>query len=187
MYGKWVLHSPYGDGSFRGLEKCMHLALDESFQPLPVGSTQPGRFGSLLTFDCREEAQRFLDQYAALFPAEYWTPVYVDIRTPMLHHPLDEVLDLVNTEEDPIALSEATIAPVVVDYLQYRSRWNIEAILATLLHQQANAELRQTLSRLFRYAASRWARLDAKRAEWLRKDADNIEQSEEPLYYGDCP
>jgi len=69
---RWVLHSPYPDGTWRGIENC-----------------QTRSTGGPLLFDTEDDAVAFR---AKVFTAEeqaYWRPVRVLLTVPAIRTPLE--------------------------------------------------------------------------------------------------
>ena len=68
-YSYYVLHSPYPDKSWRGVEKCVSM---------------PGTFGSPMLFDSSSDALA----YAKRLDLQEFIPVEVELATPSIRKPL---------------------------------------------------------------------------------------------------
>lgn len=87
----WILHSPYPDGTWRGLEKSAEATLDaETLQLKPLGEAAFGRDpGVPLLFPDQATAARFVETHKL----EFLRPVRVLLIMPAVRAPLDAVPD----------------------------------------------------------------------------------------------
>ena len=84
----WILHAPYPDQSWRGLEKCPALTLNADLQPKPVRSECTGEdYEVPLLFTEEEGAWAFLRKHDIIGVV----PVRVLLVTPFVRRPLDAI------------------------------------------------------------------------------------------------
>lgn len=88
----WVLHTPYPDRTWRGLEKCIELVLDAELQPKRLSCEATGAdYCVPLLFSEREGADAFIAKHGLVGAV----PVRVLLVAPFVRQPLDAVPDRV--------------------------------------------------------------------------------------------
>ncbi len=80
----WLLHFPYPDGTWRGLEKSYTV---DGMQPLPPAAESMVSPSTPLLFEEEEEARRFAERFGVVGAV----PVQVSLLTPFVGRSLDAV------------------------------------------------------------------------------------------------
>lgn len=86
----WVLHSPYPDKTWRGLEKCCTAALDEGTLNLVPYGPPYSRSGHIVSeAPLLFETQGFAEAFAGLHDLQDMVPVPVRLTVPFVRRALD--------------------------------------------------------------------------------------------------